>query len=82
METILLHFQLVATFPGFIMVMILLQSYMVATFPEFIFQTFRMILIYDLMTIYDYKLSFYPKFMDVISYGPKSFPNSWYLVIS
>ena len=73
---------MVATFPGFIMMTISLQSYMVATFPDFIFQIFGMVLAYDLMTIYDYKLRFYPKFMDVISYGPKSFLNSWYLVIS
>ena len=49
---------------------------MVATFPYFIFETFGMFLIYDLMTIYDYKLRFYPRFMDVISYGPKYFLNS------
>jgi hypothetical protein len=49
---------------------------MVATFPDFIFQTFGMVLAYYLMTIYDYKLRFYPKFINVISYGPKSFPNS------
>ena len=82
METILLQFQLVATFLGFIMMIILLQSYMVTTFPDFIFQTFGMILAYDLMMMFYYKLRFYPKFMDVISYGSKSFPNSWYFVIS
>ena len=82
METILLHFQLVATFPGLIIMIILLQSYMVATFLDFIFQTFGMVLAYDLMTIYDYNLRFCPKFMDIIFYGPKYFTNSWYLVIS
>ena len=64
------------------MMIILLQSYMVATFPDFIFQTFGMILAYGFMMTYDYKLRFYPKFMNVISYGPKSFSNSWYSVIS
>ena len=58
METILLQFQLVATLPSFIMMIILLQSYMVATFIDFIFQTFGMVLAYDLMTMYDYKLRF------------------------
>ena len=38
METILLHSQLVVTFPGFIIMMILLQSYMVVAFPEIIFK--------------------------------------------
>ena len=32
-----------------------------------------MILTIDLMTLYDYQLRFYPKFMDIISYGPKTF---------
>ena len=53
--------------------MILLQFYMVATFLEIIFKTLGIILTYDLMTLYDYKLRFYPKFIDAISYGPKSF---------
>lgn len=75
METILLQFQMVATFPGFIMMIILLQSYMVVTFPDFIFQTFGMVLAYDLMMMCDYKLRFYPKFMNAISYGRKSFPK-------
>ena len=82
METILLQFQLIVTFPGLIIMIILLQSYMVATFPDFIFQTFGMVLAYDFMTIYDYKLRFYPKFMNAIFYGRISFPNSWYFVIS
>ena len=41
--------------------------------PKNYFETFGMILTYDLMTLYDYILRFCPKFIDVISYGPKSF---------
>ena len=52
--------------------MISLQFYMVA-FPEIIFKTLGIILTYDLMTLYDYKLRFYPKFINAISYGMKSF---------
>ena len=67
MEMVLLQFQMVATFPGFIMMIISLQSYMVATFPDFLFQTFGMVLTYDFMMTYDYKLRFYPKFINAIS---------------
>ena len=55
---------------------------MVVPFPDFIYSNFWNGLAYDFMMTYDYKLRFYPKFMNVISYGLKSFPNSWYFVIS
>ena len=71
-STILLQSQPVATFPEIYYHDDFTAILYGSDIPRNYFETFGMILTYDLMTLYDYKLRFYPKFIDVISYSPKS----------
>ena len=74
MKMILLQSQSVATFPEFYYHDAFTAILYGSDIPiNYFFKTLGIILTYDLMTLYYYKLRFYPKFIDAISYGPKSF---------